>query len=116
MAETIPVRPRRGTTPPPPVRAVVVPKAPGHLSKEAAKLWREIVNEWDLGPDGLAILRGALEHWDTYQACRAAVVRDGVTFQTESGLIRANPAAKLGNDAYSQFRMGMRQLGLEPLK
>lgn len=111
MAETIPVRPLRDST----SRTIeVIPRAPKHLSKESRALWDSIVEKWVLGPDGLAILRGALESRDCYETCRAQVAKDGPTFQSKTGRICANPAAKLSLDYFAQFRMGMRQLGLDP--
>ena len=116
MAENIPQRPRRRSraAPPPTLRPVEVPEPPEHLSCEATALWAEIVSQWELGPDGLAILRGALESWDAYQACRRQVAEDGPTFVTENGMVRQHPAAKLALDSFGVFRQAMRQLGLEP--
>lgn len=112
MAENIPIRPKRNE--PRPIRIVESPRAPKHLSAESRKLWNDVVKAWILGPDGLAILRGALESWDSYQACREEVKRDGQTFRTDSGQIRQHPAAKLSADYFTAFRQAMRQLGLDP--
>lgn len=112
MAETIPVRPRRGGRAR--TQAATIPRAPGHLSKESRKLFDSIVTQWVLGPDGLAILRAALESRDQYEICSAQVAKDGPTFRTETGQIRAHPAAKLSIDYLSAFRQAMRQLGLQP--
>lgn len=118
MAENIPARTRRNRNaqPPPPLEAVEAPDPPSHLSEEAAALWRDIVDEWVLGPEALPLLRGALEQWDNYQRCRAQVAQDGPTFTTESGMTRAHPAAKLALDSFAAFRMALRQLGLDPPK
>lgn len=115
MAETIPVRPRRGELQQP-IRVVETPKAPKHLSRESRTLFDSIVGQWIIGPDGLAILRGALESRDAYEVCRAQVARDGPTFKTATGQIRAHPAAKLALDNFAAFRQAMRQLGLDPEK
>lgn len=84
------------------------------MSREGKQLWGEIVGHWVLGADGLALLRHALEARDQYEVCRAQVAKDGPTFTTETGQIRAHPAAKLALDYLSEFRMGLRQLGLQP--
>lgn len=113
MAETIPARPLRGS----PSRTIeIMPKAPRHLSKESRALYDSIVEKWILGPDGLAILCGALESRDAYTLCRAQVTKDGPTFKSPTGRICPHPAAKLSLDYFAQFRMGMRQLGLDPEK
>jgi P27 family predicted phage terminase small subunit len=110
MAETIPVRSRRDGR-----RTVSAPpNAPRHLSPEGKTLWKDITGQWVLGADGLALLRHALEARDQYEVCRRQVAKDGPTFTTESGQIRAHPAAKLSLDFLSEFRMGLRQLGLQP--
>lgn len=116
MAETIPIRPKRGRPAPvaPPVQAVRIPTPPKHLSREAKAMWREITGEWVLGVDALGILRGALESWDSYQQCRSQVAKDGPTFKTETGMIRQHPAAKLALDSFAAFRQALRQLGLAP--
>lgn len=114
MAENIPVRPKRSQAAPPPVREVEIPPAPAHLSAEARELWDTTVKEWIIGAPDLAILRGALESWDAFQACRKEVERDGPTFRTDTGQIRAHPAAKLALDNFGAFRQAMRQLGLQP--
>ena len=112
MAETIPIRPKRNE--PQPIRVVETPRAPKHLSKESRELWNDIVSKWIIGPDGVAILRGALECKDAYEVCRAQVARDGPTFKTETGQIRQHPAGKLALDNFAAFRQAMRQLGLDP--
>lgn len=114
MAENIPVRPRRGGKVS--SQAEKQLPAPRHLSKESRSLYDSIVSRWVLGPDGLAILRGGLESRDQYEVCRQQVAKDGATFTTESGQIRAHPGAKLALDYLSAFRQAMRQLALEPEK
>lgn len=115
MSETIPIRPKRIQQPAPlPVRAVKIPAAPKHLSRDSRATWRAITSEWILGADSLPLLQGALENWDKYQQCQAQVARDGPTFKTENGMIRQHPAAKLGLDYFAAYRMALRQLGLAP--
>ena len=110
MAETIPTRIRRNGR----VTRDAPPKAPKHLSREGKQLWNEITGSWVLGPDGLALLRHGLEARDQYEVCRKQVGADGPTFVTESGQIRAHPAAKLALDYLGEFRQALRQLGLQP--
>lgn len=113
MAETIPARPMRDSARP---TIEIVPKAPKHLSKESRALFNDIVETWVLGPDGVALLCGALESHDAYEQCRRQVVKDGPTFKSPTGRICPHPAAKLSLDYFAQFRQAMRQLGLDPEK
>jgi len=118
MAANIPVRPKRNQVPATQhqtMKAVEVVPAPTHLSAEARAMWRDIASEWVLGMDSLPLLQAALESWDSYQTHRKAVALKP-TFTTKSGNVRANPAAKMANDALREFRMCLRQLGLEPPK
>lgn len=113
MAETIPVRARRPAESP--AQAIkLLPKAPKHLSKESRKLFEQIMATWVLGIDGVEILTSTLEARDFYKQCRAEVARDGPTYRSKSGRIVAHPSCKLANDYLREFRMGMRQLGLNP--
>jgi len=110
MAETIPVRPRKGAG----AAEKSDPKPPKHLSLASKRLWAEVVQQWSLGPDGLALLENGLESRDSYEICRRQVELDGPTFKSETGQIRAHPAGKLALDYLSAFRQSLRQLGLAP--
>lgn len=77
-------------------------------------MWRDVTEEWVMGAESLPLLRAALESWDLYQKCRAQVMSEGATIQTGGGMVRQHPAAKVGNDALTQFRQCFRLLNLEP--
>ena len=65
----------------------------------------------------MRILQGALESHDMYQRCRAEVAATGPTLTNpDTGMVRANPAAKLARDFLSEFRAGLKQLGLQPFE
>lgn len=113
MAETIPVRQRREQAAD---RIAKLPKPAKHLSRESKALFNSIVGSWILGVDGLAILRGAMEFKDAYEVCRREVLRDGPSFRTEGGQLKAHPSAKLALDNFASFRQALRQLGLDPEK
>jgi P27 family predicted phage terminase small subunit len=117
MAENIPTRPQRGRSAPlgPQLKEVEIPAAPAHLSDEARSMWDKIAAEWLLGPDALPLLRAALEQWDLYQTARREVAERGATVvNPDSGMVRQHPAVKTATDALREFRMCMRQLGLQP--
>lgn len=117
MAENIPVRPKRSrmTPPPPPLREVVTPDPPDHLSDEAKRMWTEISEEWVLGLDATPLLQAALESWDAYRSARVQLTREGATVSNpETGFLRQHPAHKVAMDNLREFRMAFRQLGLQP--
>jgi P27 family predicted phage terminase small subunit len=80
---------------------------------KARKMWRDLNAGWVIGEEGLPLLQAGLEQWDAYQQARAQLAADGPTF-TSAGMIRVHPAAKVATDALREFRMCLRQLGLEP--
>jgi P27 family predicted phage terminase small subunit len=96
------------------LKEVKAPAAPAHLSKEARSKWDRIVADWIVSAADLMILQGGLEAWDQHQECRRLVAEQGVTFTTETGMIRVNPAVKVGLDSFAAFRQSWRQLGLQP--
>lgn len=112
MAENIPTRPKRSE---PRLQVVEPPAPPAHLTKESGRIWAKINEEWVLGPDSLPLLQAACESWDSYQAHRTTTLAEP-TISSKSGMVRANPAARMANDALREFRMCLRQLGLEPPK
>ena len=117
MATVIPTRPKR-TRPASGQQlsqSIEVPDPPKHLSEEAKGMWRSLAGEWVLGFDALPLLQAAAEQWDAYQSHRQAVLKKP-TFTSKTGNTRANPAHKMANDALREFRMCLRQLGLEPPK
>lgn len=113
MAENIPVRGRRdpGRTP-----GAMGEKPPAHLSKRAKGLWKEITGEWAVDSSARPLLRAALEQLDVYDSALKQLNSDGLTVQTDTGMLRAHPAAKIGQDALSSFRQIFRQLGFEPVE
>lgn len=113
MSENIPVRRKRVASLPAVPKAITIPEPPPHLSADAAAWWRKVANEWVLGPDSLPLLQAAAENWDDYQSHRAAKLKNP-TITTKSGMVRANPAGRMANDALREFRMCLRQLGLQP--
>ena len=111
MAENIPERPRRDLAY---AKGPPEPKPPPGLSKRARGIWQSITSDWVLGPEALPILRAGLEQMDLYDLALKQLKKDGLTVETGTGMLRAHPAAKIGQDALSSFRQCFRQLGLEP--
>lgn len=92
------------------------PEPPGHLSEEGKALWRDVLETWHVGPDGLRLLRAACESWDLYLRASAELRAAGTTFTNpETGAIHRHPAAGVAKDALSGFRLSLKDIGLEPL-
>jgi P27 family predicted phage terminase small subunit len=95
------------------------PKAPSHLSKEAKKIWSEILAEYDISDAaGLRILRVALESFDRAQAARTAIDKDGMTVTDKFGQVKPHPLLPIERDSRAAFLAGLKALNLdlEPLR
>jgi len=87
---------------------------PGHLSKEARKLWLDILLEYDISDAaGLRILRVALEAYDRCQAAREQIKRDGMTFADRVGQIKSHPLLPVERDSRAAFLAGLKALNLD---
>jgi P27 family predicted phage terminase small subunit len=94
-------------------------RAPGHLSKEAKKIWKEIISEYVVEDvAGLRILRVSLESFDRAQAAREAVDREGMTISDKFGQIKPHPLLPIERDNRAAFLCGLKALNLdlEPLQ
>lgn len=109
MAEVLPLRGRSSGEPPP------IPDPPDHLSEEAEEMWRAIVEEWVLGPDGLPLLKAAVECFDRYREAADLLREEGPVLRNpDSGHAHAHPAHQVARDNLREFRQCFRQLNLEP--
>lgn len=94
-----------------------IPEPPAHLSRECQQRWIEIHEGWKIGPEARELLRGALEQWDQYQQAREVLRREGPTVTNEdSGHVSKHPAAQVAKEAFSAFRLAMKDLGLQPFE
>jgi len=94
-------------------------KAPGHLSPEAKKIWREILSEYQIDDAvGRKILRVSLEAFDRAQAAREAVDMEGLTVTDKFDQTKAHPLLSVERDSRAAFLAGLKALNLdlEPLK
>jgi len=94
-------------------------KAPSHLTAEAKKIWREILDEYDVNDAaGLRILRVALEAFDRAQAARATIDKDGMTIKDKFDQTKPHPLLAVERDSRAAFLAGLKALNLdlEPLK
>lgn len=94
-------------------------RAPNHLSKEARRIWKEILEEYDIADAaGLHILRVALEAYDRAQAAREAIDQDGMTLKDKFGQTKPHPLLPIERDSRAAFLAGLKALNLdlEPLR
>lgn len=67
------------------------PKAPAGAGPAGAKLWREVLDEYELEQHELLLLREAVRTVDTLDSLQAQVAADGVLLDSSQGS-RAHPA------------------------
>lgn len=93
-------------------------KAPAHLSKEAAGIWKKLSDEYDIqDAGGLEILRAGLEAFDRAQAARVLIEKVGLVIKDRFGAVKPNPLIACERDARSAYLQALKQLqlDLEPL-
>lgn len=91
-----------------------LPKPPTHLSREAKRFWRRVVESYDLDSGGLLLLRTALEAWDRMQEARREIEAKGlVLINPKTGVARQNPACGVEEKARQGFLRAWAQLGLD---
>ena len=89
------------------------------LSKEAAKLKRAILKEYDISDEaGIAILQTAMDAFDAMHDAQVLVDTQGLTVFGDRGQIKAHPLLSVIRDARAQFLMALKHLNLdiEPLR
>lgn len=100
-------------------KMTTITRAPGHLSKEAKKIFKDLSAEYGIDDvAGLRILRVALEAFDRAQAARATIDRDGMTTVDKFGQLKPHPLLASERDSRAAFLSGLKALNLdlEPLK
>jgi len=93
-------------------------KPPAHLTREAKKIWSELLTEYDItDAAGLRILRVSLEAFDRAQAAREQIDRDGMTVQDKFQQVKPHPLLPIERDSRAAFLAGLKALNLdwEPL-
>ena len=89
----------------------IVP-APTHLSAETRRWWTDVVENYELAPHNLNLLRAACEAWDRMQCARQTVAESGLTFMDSHGNLKAHPAVAIEKDARIAFARLVRELKL----
>ena len=100
-------------------------RAPGHLTKESKRLWRDLLEEYSINDAaGLRILRTALEANDRAQAARETIdgkdgkKGEGMQVKDRFGCKKPHPLLTVERDARAGFLAGLKALNLdlEPLR
>ncbi len=89
------------------------PKPPGHLSSEASAWWRQVCEAYVLEAHHLRLLQLAAEAWDRGQQARRAVQRAGAYYTDRFGAPKAHPGLDQERKARNEFRLLLRELGLD---
>jgi len=93
--------------------------APKHLSAESKKVWKAIVEEYQISDvAGLRILRVALEAFDRSQKCRLSIAKIGLLIKDKFGQLKPHPLLPIERDSRAAFLAGLKALNLdfEPLR
>jgi P27 family predicted phage terminase small subunit len=89
-------------------------KIPNHLSAEAKKIWRRLVEEYAISDSGgLEILRQGLEAFDRAQAARILIEKHGLVIRDRFGAVKPNPLISCERDARSAYLSALKQLCLD---
>jgi len=94
-------------------------RAPGHLSKEAKKIWKGLLSEYGIEDiAGLKILRVSLEAFDRAQAAREKIDLEGMTIKDKFDQTKPHPLLANERDSRAAFLSGLKALNLdlEPLR
>jgi P27 family predicted phage terminase small subunit len=95
-----------------------IPAAPKHLSAEAKRLWRDLVEEYGVSDSaGLAILAAGLEAHDRMRQAQATLACDGATVKDRFGQTQVHPAVRIERDSRSAWLAALKSMNfdLQPL-
>lgn len=92
---------------------------PKHLSAEARRWWRAIMDDYEIDdPGGLLLLQTAMEAFDRMRSAQRAVEVEGATQEDRFGQLKPHPMLTTERDARSQMILALKglNLDLEPLR
>lgn len=90
------------------------PDPPADLSVSSRRIWDRTVSRWRFSPPELEVLAGALRWRETAREALDQVREDGpVTVNPDSGNPKQHPALSAAQTSYREFRLSVKQLGLE---
>ena len=88
-------------------------RAPAHLEPSTRKWFRQVVEEYDLGPHHVRLLTLACEAWDRAQQARELLAKSGPVINDRFDQPRAHPAVAIERDTRIAFARLVRELDLD---
>ena len=86
---------------------------PAHLSSGTRSWWSAIVADFELERHHMRLLQGACEAWDRSETARRVLKREGLFYVDRFDAPKAHPAIDVERKARDQFRLLVRDLGLD---
>ncbi|HYF48873.1 MAG TPA: P27 family phage terminase small subunit [Planctomycetota bacterium] len=90
-----------------------IPPPPRKLGAKGRAFWRQIVTEYVLEPQHLAILEQACICLDRCEECRTDVAKNGAVLMDRFEQVKPNPAADLEIKYMRNFKAHLRELQLD---
>ena len=89
--------------------------APKHLSAASKRLYRRLVEDYDLGRElhALEVLRLACEALDRAEQARVTIASEGATYTDRFGAPRKHPSVSIEENARLQAVRCFRELSLD---
>lgn len=88
-------------------------KPPKGLSREARRIWKEVIEGWELDTRSLTLLRVACESFDDMESARKEINQEGLIIKAPSGQKRKNPAVEALKAARDNFLRAWQALNLD---
>src|SRR2546426_3284424 len=85
-------------------------RPPTHLSPDAKRWWRLVLERYELQDQHLRLLQLAAEAWDRAAQARRILKRDGLAYRDDHGHPRKHPAVSLEEQARLAFPRVLRAL------
>ena len=89
---------------------------PTYLRADGERLWRAVCSEQDLDAHQLATLEAACVMLDRAHQARRRLQNDGTFTEDRYGGAKAHPAVDMERKAWGEFRLLVRELGLQAAK
>jgi P27 family predicted phage terminase small subunit len=88
-------------------------KPPAHLSRQAKRWWRSVLDAYYLEPHRVAILTAAAEAWDRKEQARLIIAEEGIVIRVGRGTPMPHPAVHVEDAAAMRFAKLVHEIGLD---
>ena len=92
---------------------MTLPRPPAGLSKRSAKLWRQVLDEFELSPAELELLRNALVALDRADEAAAIIAAEGIVTLDRYGSPKQHPATDVESRNRALYGRFLAQLGVK---